>query len=81
MTALQPGGARGYLSQLYGPLRASYADMFGLICDALSKLSVSCTCSANLSHSWRGKLRSVVARDAINASLNVCIARSAALTR
>ena len=76
MTALQPGGARGYRSQLYSPLSASYAGVAGLICDSWIKFNVSWTCGANLSHGWSGKLQSGVARAAINASLNVCIAHS-----
>ena len=69
-------------SQLYGPLRASCANMFGLILEDLSMSSVSCTCGANSSHSCSGsgKSLSVVASASMNASLNVWIAHSAALT-
>ena len=81
MIALHPGGASGYRSQLYGPLSASYAEIFGLILEARSKFSVSCTCGVNLSHNCSGKSWSVVVSAAMNASLNVWIARSAAITR
>ena len=48
------GGASGYQLQSYGPFSASYAEIDGLTCDAWSRFSVSCTCGASLSHSWRG---------------------------
>ena len=60
--ALQPGGARGYLFQSYlCPLSASNADLVGLSCEGRSKFRVFCTCVVSLSHSWRGKVASVVA--------------------
>jgi hypothetical protein len=62
MTALHPGGARGKRFQLYGPQMASYADMLGLIQEALIKLRVVSTCDVSLSHSCRGNSLSVVAR-------------------
>jgi hypothetical protein len=65
---------------LYGMLKASYAEMLGLIWDALSKLRVFCTCDANLSHSCSGNSLSVVARAIMNVALNVWMALSAALT-
>ena len=77
MTALHPNGARGYLFQLYDPFMTSYADFAGLILDARSKFSVSWTWGAILSHSWIGKSPYVVASAAMNASLNVWIARLA----
>jgi hypothetical protein len=70
---LHPGGVSRYLSQLYGPLRASYAKMLGLILDFHSKVNVFRTCNGNT--------LSVIARATMNASLNVWIALSAALTR
>ena len=79
MMALHPGGGSGYLSQLYGPLSASYAKMLGLALAFCSKFNVFCTCGANLSHSCNGNSLSVVARAAMNASLNVWIAFSALL--
>ncbi len=80
-TTLQPSGARGYLFQSYGPFNALYTQMAGLICKAQSKLRVSCTWGAILSHNWIGKLASVVASTVMNASLKVWIALSAAFIR
>ncbi len=79
--ALHPSGARGYLFQSYGPLRASYANIDGFIRDARMRLSVSLTCGVSFTHSWRGNSLSVVASAAMKASLKVYIARSAAFTR
>ncbi len=53
-------------------------DWFSLFC---SKFIVFCTHGANLSHSCNGNSLSVVARAAMNVSLNVWISLSAALTR
>jgi hypothetical protein len=54
--------------------------MLGLVLDFWIKLSVFCTCNANLSHSCSGKSLSVVAGAAMNASLKVWMSCSAALT-
>ncbi len=75
-----PQGCKRFLFQLYGPLRASYADISGFILDARIRLIVSLTCGMSLSHNWRGNLLSVVASTAMKASLNICIAHLAAFT-
>jgi hypothetical protein len=62
------------LFQSYGSLRISYADLVGSILEARNKLSVSCICGVSQSHSWRGKLLSVVASAAIFESLD-CLFR------
>ncbi len=49
--------------------------------DARIMLSMSCTCGVILSHNCSGKLLSVIAKAAMKASLNVCIACSAAFTQ
>ncbi len=79
-TAMHPRGVRGYLFQSYGPCRTSYAEIVGSIRDVHIMLRVLTTCIISLSHNRNGKLRSVVASAAMNASLNVCIACLAALT-
>ncbi len=56
-----------------------YADIAGFIRDARMRFRVSLICGVSLSHSWRGNSLSVVANAAMNASLKVCIACSAAL--
>ncbi len=81
MTASHPSGMRGYLFQSYGPFRALYANMAGLTQEVCIMLSVFITCGVRRSHNCRGELLSVVVRAAINTSLKVWIARSAALTR
>ena len=62
MMALHPMGARGNRFQSYGPCKALYADMLGLMQEACIRLSVFLTCGVSLSHSCRGNLLSVVAR-------------------
>ena len=48
------------------------------MCDALIMLRVFCTWGVNLSHNCNGKLLSVVASAAMNASLKVWMALSVA---
>ena len=62
MTALHPGGARGNRFQSYGPWMASYADIDGSTCEGRNRFNVVLTWGVRRSHSWRGKLLSVVAR-------------------
>ncbi len=77
---LHPGGAQGYLPQLYGPLMALYAKIIGSVLEARIRLRVFCTCGARLSHSRSRKSMSIMARAAINAFLKVWMAHSVALT-
>ncbi len=78
--ALQPGSARGYQSQFYGPFMLLNAKMAGFDPNALRRLSVSCTWAASSSHSCRGKAVSVVANIDMNTSLNIWMASLATFT-
>ena len=81
MRLLVPIGASGVLFQSNFPNNSSCADLCLVSRENRSMLRVSSTCGKNSSHNWIGHVGSMVARLAMKWSLNVAMARSAALTR
>lgn len=81
MRLFVPSGASGVLFQSNVPDNSACADFSLLRREKRSMLSVSSTCGRNSSHSWMGHVGSSVARLAMKWSLNVAMARSAALAR
>ena len=77
----QPAGPSGVASKLKGPKRSSQAESAGLQWLARSRFSVSSACGMSRSHLSAGNEGAVPARTARKWSLNVRIARSAALRR
>eukprot|EP00804_Cyclotella_cryptica_P021721 CCRYP_012894-RA/>CCRYP_012894-RA protein AED:0.42 eAED:0.42 QI:0/-1/0/1/-1/1/1/0/195 len=79
MSAAAPAGPSGVASKLKGPKRSSQAEIVRLQWLARRRFSVSSACGMSRSHLSAGKEGAVPARMARKWSLNVCIARSAAL--
>jgi len=81
MSALVPNGAMGVLLKSNLPASSLFADLLGVMREKRSMLRVSCTWGRNSSQSCRGQVGSTVDSVEMKCSLNVAIARSAALTR
>ncbi len=71
----------GGFVEVKNPLTSLLADLLGSRPEKQQRLSVSLTCCKILSHSWRGQFLLTVASPTMNCSLNVAMARLAALTR
>jgi hypothetical protein len=71
----------GILLKSKNPLTSSLADLLGSRQEKQRKFSMSSTCGKNSSQSCRGQSLSTVASAAMKCSLNVAMARLAALTR
>ena len=76
-----PSGPRGVQLKPKAPQSCAWAEIRGLMLEAQSKWSVTCTCLSMRSQSCIGNFGSVPQRTAIKRFLNVRIACSAALRR
>ena len=76
MITCVPGGAIGVASNLNSPCSYAYPEMFGLMQNFRSKLSMRMACGISRHHIWIGKYLWVLESPAMKWSLKVLMARS-----